>query len=62
MTNERKKPSRLTNALLETAKDMRDGGILDAASYKKITMRHLGDVGAPAEPLSEDIRVRERRA
>jgi putative transcriptional regulator len=62
MTTEKKKPSRLTKALLETAKDMRDGRILNAATYKKITMRHLGDIGTSIEPLTgDDIRaLRER--
>jgi len=63
MTAEKKKPSRLTKALLETARDMREGGILDAAAYKKITLRHLGDIGTPSEPLSgEDIRALRERA
>jgi putative transcriptional regulator len=53
MATEAKKPSRLTKALLETAKDMRTGGILDAAGYKKITMRHLEEKGVP-EPLTGD--------
>jgi putative transcriptional regulator len=62
MRTERKKASRLTEALLETAKDMRKGGILGEAAYKKITMRHLGEVGALPEPLTgDDIRaLRER--
>jgi hypothetical protein len=38
----KKKSSRLTMALLETASDMRRVGILDSASHEKITMRHLG--------------------
>src|SRR5260370_26220622 len=63
MATEKKKPSRLTKALLETAKDMRDGGILDAAAYKKITMRHMKDIGAPTEPLTgDDIRALRQRA
>jgi putative transcriptional regulator len=37
-----KTPSRLTRALLETAKDMRDGGVLTEPAYEKITLRHLG--------------------
>jgi putative transcriptional regulator len=63
MATENKKPSRLTKALLETARDMRAGGILAAASYKKITMRHLGDIRTPAEPLTGgDIRALRERA
>ena len=38
----KKKPSRLTKALLETPGDMRRVGILDSASHEKITLRHLG--------------------
>jgi L-ribulose-5-phosphate 4-epimerase len=44
-----KKQSRLTKALLETATDMQDGGILDDAAYKKITVRHRGEIGAPTQ-------------
>jgi len=63
MANKAKKPSRLTKALLETAQDMRDGGILGAAAYKKITMRHLEDMRAPPKPLTgEDIRALRKRA
>jgi len=36
------RPSRLTRALLETAKDMRDAGVLTASAFEKITLRHLG--------------------
>jgi putative transcriptional regulator len=61
--NATKKQSRVTKVLLETATDMRDGGILDDAAYKKITMRHLGSVGVPAQPLSGgEIRALRERA
>jgi putative transcriptional regulator len=59
----KKQPSRLTKALLETASDMHRSGAISAAAHSKITMRHLGDVAAPAvEPMSgEEIRrVREQ--
>jgi putative transcriptional regulator len=64
MTTRERKPTRLTKALLETAKDMRQGGILDEAAYDKITMRHLGNASAPmATPLSGDeIRALRERA
>jgi putative transcriptional regulator len=64
MTTHERKPTRLTKALLETAKDMRQGGILGEAAYEKITMRHLGNAGAPmATPLSGDeIRALRERA
>ena len=41
------KTSRVTKALLETARDMRKAGVLEQASYDKITMRHLGAIGVP---------------
>lgn len=59
----RKKPSRLTEALLETAADMHRIGIMDDATYRKITIRHLGpQTPDTAKPISaEEIRaVRER--
>jgi len=37
-----KKISRLAQAMLETAGDMKAIGILDDAAHRKITMRHLG--------------------
>ncbi|RJF88513.1 helix-turn-helix domain-containing protein [Oleomonas cavernae] len=51
--------SRLTKALLETADDMRRTGVMDAAMHEKITLRHLGAAGVPAEaPIGpEDIRA-----
>ena len=55
------KPSRLTRALLETAKDMRGAGILDETAYAKITMRHLDEKDEPySEPLTGDD-IREMR-
>ena len=60
---ETKRPSRLAQAMLETAKDMRSTGILDETAYNKITMRHLGAKDkAEVEPLTgEDIRaIREQ--
>lgn len=64
MTTENKKTSRLTEALLETAKDMKDVGILGEAAYKRITMRHLGIKDKPKiEPLSgEEIRMMREQA
>jgi putative transcriptional regulator len=47
--------ARLTKELLETARDMRASGVMDAAAYEKITMRHLGDTAvSTAVPLSGD--------
>ena len=60
----KKKSSRLTKALLETAKDMLDGGILEEKEYKKITMRHLGKESRPKiDPMtSEEIRSLREKA
>jgi putative transcriptional regulator len=59
-----KKPSRLTRALLETADDMREGGLLDKATYEKITLRHLGTKETPqADPITgEQIRALREQA
>jgi putative transcriptional regulator len=64
MARARKKPSRLTKALLETAADMRRSGILDRATYAKITMRHFGENGIPkADPITGgEIRALRERA
>ena len=61
---ETKRPSRLAQAMLETAKDMRSAGILDETAYNKITMRHLGPKDkAEIEPLTgEDIRAMREQA
>jgi putative transcriptional regulator len=41
-------PSRLNEAILETAGDMHRLGIMDDATYQKITVRHLGEKALPA--------------
>ena len=48
------KQSKLTKDLLAMSKDMHRSGIMDDATYDKITMRHLGlkAVEAEAKPLS----------
>ncbi len=60
----KKKTSRLTKALLETAKDMHRAGILAKPAYAKITKRHLGtDESATAHPLTaKDIRTMRERS
>lgn len=64
MTTKNNQTSRLTEALLETAKDMRDTGILGEAAYEKITMRHLGTKDKPMiTPLTgEEIRMIREQA
>jgi putative transcriptional regulator len=62
-STETTKRSRLTKALLETASDMRSGGLLDNGAHEKITMRLLGnEEPLAAKPISsDDIRaIRER--
>jgi len=56
MTKE--KPSRLREAILETAEGMHRAGIMSDETYQKITLRHLGPEAPPtAAPISgEDIR------
>jgi putative transcriptional regulator len=60
----KKKPSRLAEALLETAAGMHKAGLLDRAAYDKITMRHLGPKDAPkvAPITAEQIRTMRERA
>jgi putative transcriptional regulator len=51
------KKSRLTKAILETASDMADLGIIDKKDYEKITMRHLKGKLPLINPMtSEEIR------
>lgn len=63
MIKKNNKPSRLTQSLLETAKDMKTAGLLDREAYEKITMRHLGvkDKVEIEQLTGEDIRtIREQ--
>jgi len=56
-------PSRLREAILETAEDLHRAGIMSDETYQKITLRHLGPEAPPtAEPITgEQIRsVREQ--
>ena len=59
MSKAQKKTSRVTSALLETADDMRRGGLIDKAAQEKITIRHLGAEGlAKIAPLTaEDVKA-----
>lgn len=59
-----KKSSRLTKAILETAKDMFDSEILNEDAYQKITMRHLDkEKCLQIEPItSEEIRALREQA
>jgi putative transcriptional regulator len=64
MTTRDKKPGRLAQAMLETARDMKDAGLLDETAYAKITVRHLGVMEkADVEPLTGDqIRAMREQA
>ncbi|MGO9741411.1 MAG: helix-turn-helix domain-containing protein [Roseiarcus sp.] len=55
---------RLSSALIETASDMRQAGILSRDAHDKITMRLVGEAAPPlAAPVtSEDIRAMRERA
>lgn len=49
----RKKLSRLSEALLETAADMHSVGLMSDDTYRQITIRHLGSQAPPtAKPIS----------
>ena len=51
-------------AMLKTAKDMRQAGVLDESSYGKITMRHLGVEGKNAVEVltGDEIRAMRKKA
>src|SRR5450432_1082008 len=56
---------RLTEELLETARDMRESGLMSKAAHEKITMRHLGEGLAASQvaPLSgKEIRAMREKA
>lgn len=60
----KKTPSRLGEAILEMAEDQHRIGVMDDATYRKITIRHLGpQTLSTAEPISgEEIRTLRERA
>ncbi len=59
-----KTSNRLAEALVETADDMHRLGIMDEATHRKITIRHLGEQTlGTAEPITgEEIRTLRERA
>lgn len=52
MTATRKKPSPLAAALIETARDLHQGGLLSTAVRDKITLRHMGAATSADEVLT----------
>jgi putative transcriptional regulator len=61
-TKTRKKPRRLTKELIETAEGMHRTGLLDRATYDKITMRHLGRTDTPKVAPISAVQIRSMRA
>lgn len=56
-------PSRLREAICETAGDMRRLGLMDETTHAKITMRHLDkDAPEPAPMTGEEIRSLREKA
>ena len=43
----KRKPNRLTKAILDTAKDMQKIKVIDRAEYEKITLRHIEKENLP---------------
>ena len=58
----KKSSTPLTKALLETARDMRQAGVLGPAAYEKITMRHLGPGDLPKVAPVTPAQIRTIRA
>jgi putative transcriptional regulator len=54
-------PNRLTRALLETADDLRSGGLMGQAAHEKITVRHLGKTAVPSLHLLSGDEIRALR-
>lgn len=61
MTNNTKELPRLTRALLETADDMRAGGLIDQKAHQKITARHVGRTSASTLQQLTPDEIRELR-
>ena len=59
-----KKLSRLSEALLETAEGMHRIGLMDEATYRQITVRHLGSQAlGTSQPISgKEIRALREQA
>ena len=57
----KKKPSRMDKALAEMVEDQYRAGIMDAQTFEKLTVRHLGVKPAlTAEPITPE-QIRETR-
>jgi putative transcriptional regulator len=61
----KKKLSRMQRAILETAEDMKQGGLMNDAVYQRITLRLLPESERAIEipvPSAEDIRAMREKA
>lgn len=56
-----KKPSRLARELVEMAAAQKDCGLMDEATYRQITARHLGASALPTEAPITGAEVRAVR-
>ena len=65
MENKSNTSDRLTKALLETADDFGEGGLIDPETHRRITLRLLPEAERPIEipvPSAEDIRAMRHKA
>lgn len=65
MAGKSNRSSRLTEALLETARDFEEGGLIDAETHRRITLRLLPESERAIEiavPSAEDIRAMRQKA
>jgi putative transcriptional regulator len=62
MKAKKQKRSRLTEALLETAQDMRRASVLDQAAFAKITLRHIAGAVVPRPLRPKEIRALREQA
>jgi putative transcriptional regulator len=65
MATKAKTNRRLTEELLETARDMRASGLLSKAAHEKITMRHLDErstASTAVVPSGKEIRALREKA
>ena len=63
MAKKAKPNRRLTEELLETAKEMRASGLMSKAAHEKITIRHLGEsLSVAVVPSGKEIRAMREKA
>src|SRR6266480_3621575 len=65
MAKRTKTNRRLTEELLQTARDMRASGLMSKAAHEKITMRHFGERPTASKPVTlsgKEIRALREKA